>query len=59
MRTKLIVSALAGVMAWAGPAFGQEWPTRPITMVVAYLAGGPVDTVARVVASRLSEVLSQ
>jgi len=59
MPTRLIVSALAVMMAWAGPAAGQDWPTRPVTMVVAYVAGGPVDTVARIVASRLSEVLGQ
>jgi tripartite-type tricarboxylate transporter receptor subunit TctC len=59
MRTKLIVSALVGVVACAAPARAQDWPTRPVTMVVAYVAGGPVDTVARIVASRLSEVLGQ
>src|SRR5262249_58680788 len=59
MPTRLIVSALAVMMAWAGPAAGQDWPTRPVTMVVAYVTGGPVDTVARIVASRLSEVLGQ
>jgi tripartite-type tricarboxylate transporter receptor subunit TctC len=58
-RTKLIVSALAAAIAWVAPAHGQDWPTRPVTMVVAYVAGGPVDTVARIVASRLSEILRQ
>ena len=40
-------------------AHAQDWPTRPVTMVVPYTAGGPVDTVSRIVAARLGEVLGQ
>jgi tripartite-type tricarboxylate transporter receptor subunit TctC len=55
-----MAGALAGVLALAGqPACAQDYPNRPITMVVAYAAGGPVDTVARVFGARLSEVLGQ
>jgi len=42
-----------------GGAHAQEWPSRPVTMVVPYAAGGPVDTVGRIMAARLSEVLRQ
>ena len=45
------------VTTHATPA--QNWPTRPVTMVVPYAAGGPVDTVARILASRMSELLRQ
>jgi tripartite-type tricarboxylate transporter receptor subunit TctC len=41
------------------PATAQDWPARPVTMVVPYLAGGPIDTIGRILASRLSEVLGQ
>ena len=41
------------------PASAQDWPTRPVTMVVPYTAGGPVDTLSRVLAARLGEVLGQ
>ena len=41
------------------PAPAQDWPSRPMTMVVAYAAGGPVDTIARIFGQRLSEVLGQ
>jgi len=41
------------------PAAAQEWPTRPVTMVVTFAAGGPNDTVARILAPRMSEVLGQ
>lgn len=37
----------------------QTWPTRPVTMVVPYPAGGPLDTVARILSSRMSDLLGQ
>src|ERR1044071_7591493 len=54
--------ALAAFTACAGPAPAQEpsaWPNRPVTLVVPYAAGGPVDTIARIIASRMSELLGQ
>src|ERR1700737_2451133 len=35
----------------------QVWPTRPLTMVVPYAAGGPVDTIGRVTAAGLRQVV--
>jgi tripartite-type tricarboxylate transporter receptor subunit TctC len=46
-------------LALAGPAPAQEWPTRPVTMVVPFAAGGPQDTISRVVGQRLGEILKQ
>src|SRR5882724_11879849 len=40
-------------------AFAQDWPTRPVTMIVPYAAGGPVDTVGRIMAQGLTEALGQ
>jgi tripartite-type tricarboxylate transporter receptor subunit TctC len=37
----------------------QTWPTQPVTMVVPFAAGGPIDTIGRILASRLSEILGQ
>src|SRR5258707_1387580 len=42
-----------------GPALSQDWPTRPVTMVVPFAAGGPADTVGRILAPGLSEFLGQ
>jgi len=57
MRT-MIAAAIASAAALA-QAQAQSWPTRPITLVVPYAAGGPVDTLARIVSARVSEILGQ
>jgi tripartite-type tricarboxylate transporter receptor subunit TctC len=40
-------------------AFAQEWPAKPVRVVVGYPAGGGHDFTARVIAQRLAEVLKQ
>jgi tripartite-type tricarboxylate transporter receptor subunit TctC len=45
--------------AEAQPATPQDWPSRPVNMVVPFAAGGPMDTVGRILALRMSEVLHQ
>ena len=40
-------------------AGAQGYPSRPITIVVGYAAGGPTDTVARILAERMKAVLGQ
>ncbi|MEW6449365.1 MAG: tripartite tricarboxylate transporter substrate-binding protein [Pseudomonadota bacterium] len=60
MTKRASVLAALALAFWASPAAAQsDWPNRPITLVVPYAAGGPVDTVARVVAARVSELLGQ
>ncbi len=39
------------------PARAQEWPTRPVTMVIPFAAGSASDTVGRILGARLSELL--
>ncbi len=53
-RSLLTLPALA-----PGLARAQAWPTRPITLIVPFAAGGNVDTAARVVAPELSRRLGQ
>jgi len=51
---------VAGAMALgAGAAQAQDYPTRPVSLIVPYPAGGGVDTVGRVIANKLSEGLGQ
>ena len=51
--------ALAALAALPAPAAAQEWPARPITMVVSFTAGSSIDVAGRIVAARLSELLGQ
>src|SRR2546423_7307599 len=54
----IFATAFLALEAFEG-AHAQTWPTRPVTMVVPYAAGGPVDTMGRIMAARLSELLRQ
>jgi tripartite-type tricarboxylate transporter receptor subunit TctC len=55
---KVLLAALIALVL-GGPAVAQDWPTRPITMVVPFPAGGPIDFIGRMMAQRLSEKLGQ
>ncbi len=59
MPSVRIMTAVAALAVSAIPAAAQDWPTRPVTMVVAYAAGGPVDTIGRIFAARLGDLLGQ
>src|SRR6187397_2304712 len=58
MKKVLLAAALAALVS-AGQATAQDFPTRPVTMVVPFAAGGPQDTIGRVIAQRMSELLGQ
>ncbi len=49
----------AGCALAATPAAAQSFPTRPITIVVPYPAGGPTDTIARLLGERMRASLGQ
>lgn len=55
-RAFLLISALAsGLVVGEGNAFAQSWPTKAVTVIVPYVAGGGVDPVARLVSQKLAE----
>src|SRR5215468_1731216 len=58
MRRLLAGAAFAALTAIAS-ATAQTYPSRPITMVVPYSAGGPTDTIARIMAERMRVPLGQ
>src|SRR5499426_1602857 len=54
-----MMAAAAMVMALSAHAAAQEWPTRPITLIVPFSAGGGIDVSARIQAQRMGELLGQ
>src|ERR1051325_188274 len=59
---KTIFAAIVGALAAfgiAGSAAAQNFPSRPITMVIPFAAGGPQDTISRIIAQRMGELLGQ
>ena len=59
MARRLALLVIAAAAAWPFAAGAQSYPTRPITMVVPYAAGGVFDTIARIVGVRMGELLGQ
>ena len=55
-RTMLVAAAL---VALTGAATAQNWPTRPITLMVPFAAGGGIDVSVRIQAQHMSELLGQ
>ena len=58
-RLMLGVAAIAMASLVVGPASGQDFPDKPVKIIVPFAAGGPTDVVARVVAEGLTEELKQ
>ena len=56
---KLTLVSVALIVALAAVASAQEWPSRPITLVVPFVPGGPVDVVGRLQGQRIGELLGQ
>jgi tripartite-type tricarboxylate transporter receptor subunit TctC len=51
--------AVGAILGLTGAATAQNWPTRPVTMVIPFAAGGPTDVLGRVMAERMSQILGQ
>ena len=60
MLKRSTIWVLASLLAAAaGFARAESWPSRPVTMIVPFAAGGPTDVVGRIIAQRLGEILKQ
>jgi tripartite-type tricarboxylate transporter receptor subunit TctC len=59
MKTLLAAVAAAATLAGILPASAQAYPSHSITIVVPFSAGGPTDTIARIMAERMAKALGQ
>src|SRR5262245_12795704 len=50
---------LAAIGATTDVTWAQGYPTKPVTMIIPFAAGGPTDVLGRVMAQRMSEILGQ
>src|SRR5712692_3144046 len=57
MRKITVVAAV--LAALSGMASAQDWPSRPITLIVPFAAGGGIDSSARIQALHMGELLGQ
>jgi tripartite-type tricarboxylate transporter receptor subunit TctC len=59
MPKLFLAVSCAATLAAVASATAQDWPTRPLSMVVPVAAGGGTDVFGRILAPRLSEILGQ
>jgi tripartite-type tricarboxylate transporter receptor subunit TctC len=56
---RLLLITIAASLQGIAAAPAQDWPSRPVTMVVPFAAGGGTDVLGRIIGRRLSETLGQ
>jgi len=59
LRRRLLQATALAAALTAGSAFAQAWPSKPITLVVPFPAGGTTDVLARALADKLQQALGQ
>ena len=59
MRTVLRIAAACFALAFAGTASAQQYPTKPVKILIPFGAGGVTDNAGRLIAQKLSERLGQ
>src|SRR5262245_23409937 len=58
-RQLLSVSISTAALAWSRLSWAQNYPARPVRIIVPFAAGGPSDVIARLVAQKLTENLGK
>jgi tripartite-type tricarboxylate transporter receptor subunit TctC len=56
---RVVLAVLFATLALVGPAAAQNYPSRPITIIVPFSAGGPSDAMARILAERMKIALGE
>src|ERR1700694_4547897 len=56
----IVAAAIAGLaFATTAPVSAQEYPSKPIKVIVPYSAGGPSDVIARLITQRMTPIVGQ
>jgi tripartite-type tricarboxylate transporter receptor subunit TctC len=56
---RTVLAALTALLAWSGVARAENYPSRPITVIVPFSAGGPSDAMMRILGERMKTALGQ
>ncbi len=59
MFYRLLAAALLGGLTFAGTSLAQNWPNRPLRVIIPYAPGGPTDILTRAVGQHLTETWGQ
>src|SRR4051812_23239189 len=59
MRRSVLKAALAALACAALPAAAQQWPQKPVRVVIGFSAGGTTDVVGRIVMQKLGDMWGQ
>jgi tripartite-type tricarboxylate transporter receptor subunit TctC len=59
MKFRAFLAALIATCAFAGSALAENYPSRPVTIIVPFSAGGPSDAMTRILAERMRVTLGQ
>lgn len=59
-KSIMVVSLVIGILAMVtGPTMAADWPNKPVKLIINFSAGGTTDVAARLMASKVSEVLGE
>src|SRR6266700_1142061 len=56
---RTVLLALTALLAWSGAARAENYPSRPITVIVPFAAGGPSDAMMRILGERMKTTLGE
>src|SRR5437588_12929006 len=59
MPARLTAAIFAILLTFCGAATAQNYPSKSLTMIIPFAAGGPTDVLGRVIAQRMSEIMGQ
>jgi tripartite-type tricarboxylate transporter receptor subunit TctC len=59
VKATRLLALLLPILVAGGPGYALDYPTRPVRFIVSFAAGGPNDTIARILGQSLSEQLGQ